>query len=868
MNSRQPIICKPPSFYQRICLPFYVGVIFVITATISCTSSNETDLQALLSFKSMISDPYGGLTSWNESFDLCDWSGVTCGERHRRVTTIILESQGLQGSLSPHVGNLTFLREFSLYNNSLQGSIPNEITHLYRLLRLDIGHNGFSGVIPTNLSGFYNVIQLWLDHNKLVGSIPKEIGFLPKLALVAVDANKLTGGVPSFLGNQGEADDMKFIDSLKNCSMLMTLDVSTCSLQGVLPRSIGNLSDQLSLLYLGENQLHGNIPSSVGNLVGLVGLNLEANRFSGIISDTIGMLQKVQQIILYENNISGPIPDVIANLSLLNRLDLYSNRLEGLIPSNLGNCHSLLELRLYDNKLCGKIPVSVFQLPSLSKTLDLSQNQLFGSIPIQVGYLELLDHMDLSYNNLSGNIPDGIGGCTGLTFISFRGNVLQGSIPPSLTSLKGLVVLDISQNNLSGQITQFSQQLSLKFINLSFNDFEGEVPIRGVFANTREFSVVGNTRLCGGLTGLGLHKCKKKRRHEKKLILIVILCSSTILVILCVVYVWCKTRSNGQPSQSSMNERFLQVSYNQLLNATNGFSESNLIGKGGFSSVYKGILNIVGNEIFVAVKVLSLQNRRALRSFTRECDAWRNIRHRNLLKIITSCSSVDFQDNDFKALVYEFMPNGSLNDWLHSSAHTSRLSLIQRLNILMDIAYALDYLHNRCQTTIVHGDIKPSNILLDEDMVAHVGDFGLARILGADSNQNSSTGIKGTIGYAPPEYGLGSEMTSNGDVYSYGILLLHVMTGKKPTDDVFNDGSSLHEFAYMALQDGHEIVDIIDNDVIELQSNEANTQKLEECLASIIKIGVSCSVHSPSQRINMEYVVNELRHIKDSLQNI
>ncbi|GKD10105.1 kinase-like domain-containing protein, partial [Tanacetum coccineum] len=106
--------------------------------------------------------------------------------------------------------------------------------------------------------------------------------------------------------------------------------------------------------------------------------------------------------------------------------------------------------------------------------------------------------------------------------------------------------------------------------------------------------------------------------------------------------------------------------------------------------------------------------------------------------------------NDFKALAYEFMPNGGVHDWLHSSANTSKLNLLQRINILREVATALDYLQNRCQTTVVHGNLKPSNILLDDDMVAHVGDFGLARLLGVDLNQSSSTGVKGTIGYAPP----------------------------------------------------------------------------------------------------------------------
>ncbi|GJZ02841.1 leucine-rich repeat protein [Tanacetum coccineum] len=249
------------------------------------------------------------------------------------------------------------------------------------------------------------------------------------------------------------------------------------------------------------------------------------------------------------------------------------------------------------------------------------------------------------------------------------------------------------------------------------------------------------------------------------------------------------------------------------------------------------------------------------KSFFAECEAWRNIRHRNLLKIITSCSSVDFQGNDFKALVYEFMPNGSVHDWLHSSANTSKLNLLQRINILREVATALDYLQNRCQTTVVHGNLKPSNILLDDDMVAHVGDFGLARLLGADLNQSSSTGVKGTIGYAPPEYGIGSEMTSSGDVYSFGILLLEVMTGKKPTDNMFSEGLSLHKFASMALPD--HVTDVIDYDAIVLQSTEANAKKVEECLVAIIKIGVSCSMDSPPQRKKIEIVVNEFQNIID-----
>ncbi|XXG71835.1 hypothetical protein AAC387_Pa07g1068 [Persea americana] len=276
-----------------------------------------------------------------------------------------------------------------------------------------------------------------------------------------------------------------------------------------------------------------------------------------------------------------------------------------------------------------------------------------------------------------------------------------------------------------------------------------------------------------------------------------------------------------------LEDQLLQISYGDLSRATNGFSQANLIGVGSYGSVYKGSLDRIGK--IVAVKVLNLERRGASNSFIAECRALRNIRHRNLLKIHTVCSSIDSKGNDFKAMVFDYMANGNLEQWLHPSMdeqnQSKNLTLIQRLNIAVDVASALNYLHNSCEKSIVHCDLKPSNILLDDDMNAHVGDFGLARFLfeatsSCSQNHTNSPGIKGTIGYLAPEYGMGGEASTFGDIYSYGILLLEMFTGKKPTDEIFNGSLSLHQFAKMALPE--RVRQIVDQRLLSVEAEALN----------------------------------------------
>jgi hypothetical protein len=291
---------------------------------------------------------------------------------------------------------------------------------------------------------------------------------------------------------------------------------------------------------------------------------------------------------------------------------------------------------------------------------------------------------------------------------------------------------------------------------------EGEVPIEGVFGNVSRLTVTGNNNLCAGISELRLQPCPvkglKQAKHNKiKLIIVIVSVVSILLMMIIILTVNCmRKRNQKQYSVSPTTDPLAKVSYQDLHNGTDGFSASNLVGLGSFGSVYKG--NLASEDKVVAIKVLNLQKKGGHKSFIAECNALKNMRHRNLVKILTCCSSTDYKGQEFKALVFEYMSNGCLEQWLHpgimNAGNQRMLDLDQRFNIIVDIASVLHYLHHDCEKLVIHCDLKPSNVLLDNDMIAHVSDFGIARLVSAIDNtslkESSTIGIKGTIGYAPP----------------------------------------------------------------------------------------------------------------------
>ncbi|KAJ4794834.1 receptor-like protein kinase 2 [Rhynchospora pubera] len=790
---------------------------------------------------------------------------------------LYLAENNFEGSIPDCIGKLPYLTEIDLSLNNLTSEIPPTIYNRTSLSYLGVGNNQLHGAIPLNIGlTLPNLQTLILQSNRFNGPIPASLCNASQLGVIDLASNAFSGLVPSNFGslenlteldiswNNLENNGWDFLSSLTNCSILQRLSLGSNKIQGTLPWFIGNLSSQLQKLSIGMNQISGPIPAELGNLNSLSILFMDQNNLTGEIPITLGKLHNLTIAYLSGNKLSGPIPSSIGNLTQLFELHLEQNELSGLIPVTIGNCRNLNILNLSCNILEGSIPKQLVSMSSLTQFLDLSHNHLNGSLPVEISHLISLVNLNISYNELS------------------EGNNFNGTIPNSFKDLRSLIELDLSQNQLSGPIPDFFDLFdSLKFLNLSFNEFEGEVPDDDLFKNSSRFSIVGNSMLCSRQGLLGLQPCShtsSKSSHFHKVWLPLIIPVIILIIIVCLVIFYRKreTKNDENSTFEFSLAKYKKLTYRDILKATNEFSPNNLLGYGSFGSVYKGKLDSEANHI--AVKVFNLQMCGSLRSFYAECDSLRNLRHRNLLRILTSCSTMDTSGKEFKALVFKYMPMGNLEEWLHPKTQSHNfirdLSLYERVSIAADISSALCYLHDHSTSPVIHCDLKPSNVLLDRDLTAYVSDFGLARILSDSFSTSSLGGLKGTIGYVPPEYGIGNQISTQGDVYSYGILLLEILTRKRPTDEVFTNGFTLHKFVQTSFPD--KLGEILDPIILQEENEGATSQsrnrelghkKMESCIVPLIKIGLLCSMESPKYRMAMKDVANEILAIKEKMQD-
>ncbi|XP_024931324.3 putative leucine-rich repeat receptor-like serine/threonine-protein kinase At2g24130 isoform X2 [Ziziphus jujuba] len=727
----------------------------------------------------------------------------------RNLTVLTLLQNNFSGKIPPALfSNCTLLEILDISGNSFTGEVPIEIGKCRQLWNLNLYNNQFSGRLPLSLSNT-TLVNLDVEYNHFSGELPIEIvKNQPKLRYLHLSYNDM-------VSHDGNTNLSPFFTSLGNCTELMELELAGMGHGGTLPDSIAKLGVNLVTLLLQENKLYGSIPPSIANLSSLMVLNLTTNLLNGTIPDEISQLSKLEQLFLSHNlftssipkalghmphlglldlshnKFSGEIPRSLGNLVRVNYLFLNNNLLSGKIPSTLGKCTDLYKLDLSHNGLTGAIPPEISGMSEIRIFINLSYNQLEGPLPIELSKLEDVQEMDLSSNNLSGSIFPQISSCIALRLINFSNNLLQGNLPESLGELKNLEVFDVSRNHLSGMIpVNLNKSGTLTFLNLSFNKFEGMIPLGVVFNSVTYTSFLENKHLCGAVPGIP--KCSRKSLFRSRIFLaifvVVIFIAGFLSTICCVIAFRHikvlmssqKTQIVRKPAALELIHNFPRITYRELSEATGGFDEQRLIGAGSYGRVYRGVLP---DGSAIAVKVLQLQTGDSTKSFNRECQVLKRIRHRNLIRIVTACSLPDF-----KALVLPYMANGSLDRRLYPHSQTglgsgsSDLSLIQRVNICSDIAEGMAYLHHHSPVRVIHCDLKPSNVLLNDDMTALVSDFGIARLVmtvggnaAAENMGNSTVNLCGSIGYIAPGYRFGTNTSTKGDVYSFSILVLEMI---------------------------------------------------------------------------------------------
>ncbi|XP_065876869.1 LRR receptor-like serine/threonine-protein kinase FEI 1 [Euphorbia lathyris] len=495
--------------------------------------------------------------------------------------------------------------------------------------------------------------------------------------------------------------------------------------------------------------------------------------------------------------------------------------------------------------------------------LSLKNHKLSGPISPEIGKLQHLRILALYNNNFYGTIPSELGNCTELQGIYLQGNYLSGLIPSELGNLSELQYLDISSNSLSGSIPPSLGKLNkLITFNVSNNFLVGQIPSDGVLFNFTGSSFFGNRGLCGDQINVN---CKDsgpspnsqspqsggKKKYSGRLLISASATVGALLLVALMCFWGCflykkfgKNESDSIAMDVSggasivMFHGDLPYSSRDIIKKLENLNEEHIIGCGGFGTVYK--LAMDDGSVFALKRILKL-NEGFDRYFERELEILGSIKHRYLVNLRGYCNSPTS-----KLLIYDFLPGGSLDEALHERAE--QLDWDARLNIILGAAKGLAYLHHDCSPRIIHRDIKSSNILLDGNLEARVSDFGLAKLL-EDKESHITTIVAGTFGYLAPEYMQSGRATEKTDVYSFGVLMLEVLSGKRPTDASF-------------IEKGLNIVGWLNFLVTEDRQREIVDTNCEgvqtESLDALLSVATQCVSSAPEERPTMHRVVQLL----------
>ncbi|GAB4857302.1 hypothetical protein Ancab_015210 [Ancistrocladus abbreviatus] len=758
---------------------------------------NKADFQALGALKNELIDRRGVLRSWNGSRRgacLGDWIGINC--TNGQVTAIQLPFKGLAGRITSKIGQLQGLRKLSLHDNLISGTIPSSL-----------------GFLP-NLRGLY------LFNNRLSGSVPHSIGYSP----------------------------------------LQNLDLSNNFLTGVIPSSLVN-STRIYRLNLSFNLFYGSIPDSFSYSPSLAILDLQHNNLSGSIPDRWGKSgetnssYQLHSLILDYNHLYGNIPSSLNKLGNLELLSVSHNRINGTIPDELGSLSKLKVLDLSSNSINGSFPVSLCNLSSLV-TLNMEDNHLDSQLPNSFNSLWNLSVLNLSKNKLKGPLSSSIGNISGLTSLDLSENNLTGEIPASLASLSSLTFFNVSYNNLSGMVPS----LLTKMFNST--SFLGNHELCGYSISTPCLSPMGPSPISAPASE-GHHKNRKTSIKDVILILVGVLL--VILLLLFCVLLCCLVRKRAGESRkhsAAGGEKAVRsggaaaaaeggklvlfdgpivFTAEDLLSAT-----AEIMAKTAYGTVYKATLED-GSQ--VAVKRLKEKLAKSPKEFEIEAAALGCIRHPNLLAL----RAYYIGPKGEKLLVFDYMPKGSLSSFLHARSPETTIDWPTRMKIAIGITRGLHHLHT--QESLIHGILTSSEVYIDDQNNPKIADYGISRLMTDTANTNVIA-TAGSTGYRAPELQKQKMATVKTDIYSLGIIILELLTGKPPSEAI--DGVDLPEWVASTIKEEWT------NEVFDLELMRDVSTTGDE-MVSTLKLALHLVDPSPDARPDIKQVLQQLEEINPNL---
>ncbi|KAG6769648.1 hypothetical protein POTOM_025304 [Populus tomentosa] len=809
------------------------------------------------------------------SFARNDLTGMIPGSLSSCMTLSLVNfsSNGLCGELPSGLWYLRGLQSLDLSDNLLEGEIPEGIANLYDLRVINLKNNRFTGQLPVDIGGSQVLKLLDFSENSLSGSLPESLQRLSSCATVRLGGNSFTGEVPGWIG---ELTDLE------------SLDLSANRLSGRIPVSIGNLN-VLKELNLSMNQLTGGLPESMMNCLNLLAIDVSHNRLTGNLPSWIfksGLNSVSPSGNRFNESIQHPSGVSLAvSIQGLQVLDLSSNVFSGEIPSDIGVLSSLLLLNVSRNQLFGSIPSSIGDL-TMIQALDLSDNRLNGSIPSEIGGAISLTELRLEKNLLTGKIPTQIKKCSSLTSLILSWNNLTGPIPVAIANLINLQYVDLSFNRLSGSLPKELTNLShLLSFNISHNNLQGDLPLGGFFNTISPSSVSGNPSLCGSVVNLSCPSDHQKPivlnpnssdssngtslNHHHKIVLSISALTAIgaaaciTLGVVAVIFLNIHAQSSMARSPAAFafsgGEDFScsptnDPNYGKLVMFSGDadfvagahalLNKDSELGRGGFGVVYRTILR---DGRSVAIKKLTVSSLiKSQDEFEREVKKLGKVRHHNLVAL-----EGYYWTPTLQLLIYEYVSSGSVYKHLHDGPDTNYLSWRHRFNIILGMARALAHLH---QMNIIHYNLKSTNILIDDSGEPKVGDFGLAKLLPTLDRCILSSKIQSALGYMAPEFACRTvKITEKCDVYGFGILVLEVVTGKRPVEYMEDDVVVLCDMVRGAIEDGR-VEECIDGRL-------GGKVPADEAIP-VIKLGLICASQVPSNRPDMEEVVNILELIQ------